>query len=79
MPKLDCGAEGSRHSFILAAEMLQKKTPIAAEAQIQSFAKVAEEKNRELLSLLLCLHRYEPKVIHAIWCYTHYTLQSQLI
>ena len=58
-------AEGSRrHSFILPGDF----SPPAAAALIQSFASCEIENSIDLL----CLHRYEPKVIHAKWCYTHY-------
>jgi len=48
MQKLDCGGVSSLIYFSSGENVAKKHPPIAAEALIQSFAKVAEEKNREL-------------------------------
>ena len=49
MPKLDCG--GVLSLIYFSTGNVVKNLPAAAATLIQSFAKVAEERNRELLSI----------------------------
>ena len=68
MAKLDC--EGV--SSLIYSSTGIAKPPCCSTISIIC-ASSEREKSRTLIDLL-CLHRYETKVIHAIWCYTHYTL-----